>query len=71
MALCPFMRSTAWVVNLEEWRHPGATSICSTRIGCREYPQAWLLVPCGTGKDLLEVRAAGQPRTPVEVNWED
>jgi hypothetical protein len=51
-ALPAFMRSTAWVVNLEEWRaYPGRYQHLRVPGWLAEYPQAWLLVPLWHGKD--------------------
>lgn len=70
-ALPAFMRSTAWVVNLEEWRaYPGRYQHLRVPDWLAEYPQAWLLVPLWHGKDLLGFVLLASPRTPVEVNWE-
>ena len=69
--LLAFMRSTGWVVNLQEWRtYPGRYQHLRVPDWLAEYPQAWLLVPLWHGKDLLGFVLLGSPRTEVEVNWE-
>ncbi len=66
-----FMRSTGWVVNLEEFRaSPGRYRGLRLPEWLAEYPQAWLLVPLWQGKDLLGFVLLASPRTVVEVNWE-
>jgi len=66
-----FMRSTGWVVNLEEFRAwPGRYRDLRLPEWLAEYPQAWLLVPLWQGKDLLGFVLLASPRTLVDVNWE-
>ena len=66
-----FMRSTGWVVNLEEFRAlPGRYQNLRLPEWLTDYPQAWLLVPLWQGSDLLGFVLLASPRTPVEVNWE-
>lgn len=66
-----FMRSTGWVVNLEEFRaSPGRYRDLRLPDWLTEYPQAWLLVPLWQGKDLLGFVLLASPRTLVDVNWE-
>lgn len=66
-----FMRSTGWVVNLEEFRaSPGRYRNLLLPDWLAEYPQAWLLVPLWQGKDLLGFVLLASPRTLVDVNWE-
>ncbi|EKD97631.1 MAG: hypothetical protein ACD_23C00819G0001, partial [uncultured bacterium] len=66
-----FMRSTGWVVNLEEFRaSPGRYRDLRLPEWLAEYPQAWLLVPLWQDKDLLGFVLLASPRTLVDVNWE-
>lgn len=66
-----FMRSSGWVVNLDEWRaYPGRYQHLRVPDWLAEYPQAWLLVPLWHGKDLLGFVLLASPRTAVDVNWE-
>lgn len=70
-ALPTFMRSSGWVVNLEEYRlSPGRYRNLCLPEWLSEYPQAWLLVPLWQGKGLLGFVLLASPRTPVDVNWE-
>ncbi|WP_404301682.1 XrtA/PEP-CTERM system histidine kinase PrsK [Alicycliphilus denitrificans] len=66
-----FMRSTGWVVNLDEW-HASPSLYQNMRVPdwLAEYPQAWLLVPLWQGKELLGFVLLASPRTRVDVNWE-
>jgi putative PEP-CTERM system histidine kinase len=66
-----FMRSTGWVINLEEFRaSPGRYRGLRLPDWLAEYPRAWLLVPLWQGKDLLGFVLLASPRTVVEINWE-
>ncbi len=66
-----FMRSTGWVVNLDEWRaYPGRYQHLRVPDWLAEYAQAWLLVPLWHGQDLLGFVLLASPRTSVDVNWE-
>jgi len=66
-----FMRSTGWVVNLDELRaSPGRYRDMRVPDWLAEYPSAWLLVPLWHGRGLLGFVLLASPRTPVEVNWE-
>ncbi len=66
-----FMRSSGWVVNLDEWRaYPGRYQHLRVPDWLAEYPHAWLVVPLWHGRDLLGFVLLASPRTAVEVNWE-
>lgn len=66
-----FLRSTGWVVNLDEWRAaPSRYQDMPIPDWLDQYPQAWLLVPLWQGKDLLGFVLLASPRTPMDVNWE-
>ena len=70
-ALPAFIRSTGWVVNLDEWRAaPSRYQDMAIPDWLLQYPQAWLLVPLWQGKDLLGFVLLASPRTPLDVNWE-
>ncbi len=70
-ALPDFLRSTGWVVNLDEWRAaPSRYRDMQIPDWLAQYPQAWLLVPLWQGKGLLGFVLLASPRTAVDVNWE-
>ncbi len=69
--LCDFMKTSGWVINLEEYRS------FSRRYGplvlpewLQELPQAWLVVPLMIGDDLMGFCVLSRARTRVDVNWE-
>lgn len=69
--LCQFMRTSGWVINLEEYRS------YSRRYGQLKLPpwlqalsQAWLVVPLVVGAELIGFVVLASARTRVEVNWE-
>ena len=70
-ALCQFMTTSGWVVNLEEYRS------FSRRYGglklppwLQDLPQAWLVVPLMVGTELIGFVVLSSARTRIEVNWE-
>jgi len=70
-ALCQFMRTSGWVINLEEYRS------FSRRYGSlklppwlQDLPQAWLVVPLMVGAELIGFVVLSSARTRIEVNWE-
>lgn len=66
-----FMRSTGWVVNLQEYRaSPGRYRGLKLPAWLAHYPQAWLFVPLWLGDELLGFVMLASPRTAVDVNWE-
>ena len=69
--LCQFMRTSGWVINLEEYRS------YSRRYGQLKLPpwlqalsQAWLVVPLVVGSELIGFVVLASARTRVDVNWE-
>lgn len=66
-----FMRSTGWVINIDEFRKsPAIYRDLVLPDWFSEYPQAWLLVPLWQGDNMLGFVMLASPRTLVEVNWE-
>lgn len=70
-ALCEFMVTSGWVINLEEFRS------YSRRYGALRLPkwlqdtdQAWLVVPLMVGSELIGFVVLASARTSIEVNWE-
>lgn len=70
-ALCSFMVSSGWVINLEEFRS------YARRYGqlklpewLQQTPQAWLVVPLMVGEELIGFVVLASARTHVDVNWE-
>ena len=69
--LCQFMKTSGWVINLEEYRS------FSRRYGQLKLPgwlqglaQAWLVVPLMVGEELTGFVVLASARTRVDVNWE-
>lgn len=70
-SLATFMRSTGWVVNVQELRaYPRRYLQLQLPQWLASDPQAWLVVPLWQGQGLLGFVVLARPRTPVEVNWE-
>ncbi|WP_394788365.1 XrtA/PEP-CTERM system histidine kinase PrsK [Rhodoferax sp.] len=70
-ALCQFLASSGWVINLEEFRS------YSKRYGSlmlpnwlQEIAQAWLIVPLTSSGELIGFVLLARARTNIEVNWE-
>lgn len=69
--IATFMRSTGWVINIDEFRKsPEIYRDLILPEWLAQYPQAWLLVPLWQGENMLGFVLLGSPRTLVEVNWE-
>lgn len=69
--LCQFMKTSGWVINLEEYRS------YSRRYGQLKLPawlqdlaQAWLVLPLLVGDELIGFCVLASARTRVDVNWE-
>lgn len=69
--LCQFMKTSGWVINLEEYRS------YSRRYGQLKLPawlqnlaQAWLVLPLMVGDELIGFCVLASARTRVDVNWE-
>lgn len=69
--LCEFMKTSGWVINLEEYRS------YSRRYGQLKLPtwlqqlaQAWLVVPLMVGDELIGFCVLASARTRIDVNWE-
>lgn len=69
--LARFMRSTGWVINLDEFRNaPDLYPGLQLPSWLGQFLQAWLVVPLWQNKELLGFVLLARPRTPMEVNWE-
>ena len=69
--LVEFMRSTGWVINLDEFHSiPDLYQGLQLPSWLGQFPQAWLVVPLWQGKGMLGFVLLARPRTPVDVNWE-
>lgn len=70
-SFCSFLRTSGWVINLEEYR-------CFQRRyeqldlpdWLLDMPSAWLIVPLMVGNELIGFVILASARTYVEVNWE-
>ena len=70
-ALCTFMLTSGWVVNLEEYRsYPGRYGQMKLPPWLSSVPHAWLIVPLQVGPSLIGFVVLASARTRVEVNWE-
>ncbi|MDD2711759.1 MAG: PEP-CTERM system histidine kinase PrsK [Simplicispira sp.] len=69
--IATFMRSTGWVINIDECRNsPEIYQGLDLPEWIKEYPQAWLLVPLWQSENMLGFVMLASPRTLVNVNWE-
>ena len=70
-ALCQFLLNSGWVINLEEYRsQPRRYDDLSLPSWLIELPNAWLLVPLTTGKQMIGFVVLATARTRIDVNWE-
>lgn len=70
-ALCKFMTSSGWVINLEEYRSsPRRYGVLTLPAWLQEVEQAWLIVPLTVGEEMIGFVVLVRARTRVDVNWE-
>ncbi len=70
-AMCHFMSTSGWVINLEEYRSaPRRYGQLSLPRWLQEMEQAWLIVPLNVGEDMIGFVVLARARTRLEVNWE-
>jgi putative PEP-CTERM system histidine kinase len=70
-ALCKFLLTSGWVINLEEFRSSPARYGNLTLPGWLSgIPSAWLVVPLANADELLGFVLLATARTHVDVNWE-
>lgn len=70
-ALCTFLVSSGWVINLEEFRcFPARYSDLELPTWLSELPNAWLIVPLMVGNEMHGFAILARSRTPISVNWE-
>lgn len=69
--IATFMRSTGWVININEFRKsPEIYRDLLLPDWLTQYPQAWLLIPLWQGENMMGFVMLASPRTLVDVNWE-
>ena len=70
-SLVDFLRSSGWVVNLEEYRsYPRRYGTLVLPAWLQQLPQAWLVVPLHVGEELIGFVVLASARAPMDVNWE-
>lgn len=70
-ALCQFLLNSGWVINLEEYRsQPHRYAHLAPPEWLVGVPNAWLLVPLTTGKQMIGFVVLATARTKIDVNWE-
>ena len=70
-SLVDFLRSSGWVVNLEEYRsYPRRYGTLVLPTWLQQLPQAWLVVPLHVGEELIGFVVLASARAPMDVNWE-
>lgn len=69
--LCQFLKTSGWVVNLDEFRaFPRRYGALTLPECLRSVATAWLVVPLLVGDDLIGFVILDSPRTHIDVNWE-
>ena len=69
--LSQFLRTSGWVVNLEEYRSfPRRYGQLVLPTWLQETPHAWLIVPLAVADDMIGFVVLAQARARLEVNWE-
>ncbi|MDE2598553.1 MAG: PEP-CTERM system histidine kinase PrsK [Rhodocyclaceae bacterium] len=70
-SLVNFLNESGWVVNMEEYRHmPGRYNGVLFPDWLVALPNAWLIVPLTTGRDLIGFVVLHTARTSLDVDWE-
>ena len=70
-AFSTFLRDTGWIVDLQECRlHPDHYAGLALPGWLGPSQHAWLVVPLIVADDLIGFVSLGQPRTPIDLNWE-
>ncbi len=70
-ALCEFMSSTGWVIDVEQYRRtPEVYGFLKLPDWLNNFPRTWLIVPLLAGEELIGFCTLDKPRNPVSVNWE-
>jgi putative PEP-CTERM system histidine kinase len=70
-ALCSFLLTSGWVVNIEEFRaYPRRYGNLTLPPWLQNAAQAWLVVPLVVTDGLIGFVVLASARTRVEVNWE-
>ena len=68
---CGFLRETAWVVDLDEFRaSPRRYEELALPSWLLGIPNPWLVVPLLVGDELLGFVLLARPRTAIEIDWE-
>ncbi|SEL10247.1 putative PEP-CTERM system histidine kinase [Roseateles sp. YR242] len=69
--LLHWLQDRAWIIDLQEWRqHPQAYEHVALPGALVDDERHWLLVPLLNAGVLIGWVVLGQPRTPLELNWE-
>ena len=69
--LIGFLIESGWVLNMEEYRHmPGRYRGLSFPDWLSSLPNAWLIVPLTTGRELIGFVLLHTARTSLDVDWE-
>ena len=70
-ALCEFMASNGWVINLEEYRSfPRRYGSLKLPPWLQNIEQAWLIVPLTVGVEMIGFVVLARARARLDVNWE-
>ena len=70
-SLCRFLRSNGWVIDLNEFREsPRRYVDLALPTWLLGLQSGWLVVPLLAGDALSGFVLLGEPRTPIQLNWE-
>lgn len=70
-SLVNFLAESGWVLNMEEYRHmPGRYGSIVFPDWLVALPNAWLIVPLTTGRELVGFVLLHTARTSLDVDWE-
>ena len=70
-ALCRFLESTQWVIDLDEYADdPAKYDGLELPEWLRAFPRGWLVVPLMMGTKLFGFVVLQTARSPVKLNWE-
>ncbi len=70
-ALCRFLESTQWVIDLGEFvTEPEKYDGLELPQWLKEYPRGWLVVPLMMGNKLFGFVVLQTARSPIKLNWE-
>lgn len=69
--LVNFLRTSGWIINLEEYRHrPSRYQDLTLPEWLQDTPNAWLIVPLSLPDEIIGFVVLATSRAPLDINWE-